>query len=116
MFLHPAESFFQNTQGFFLLIYFRVVNIEQVLQLASVIPVLQVNIERNVLLSITVVIVFIKLKIKQQNAGRFNLLHQTIVACAEAVKFVLKAKPQSIVVDADHSIDLNPRDPMNHKV
>lgn len=45
-----------------------------------------------------------------------NLLHQTVVAHAEAVKFVFKAKPQSAVVDADHSIDFNPRDAVNLKV
>lgn len=46
----------------------------------------------------------------------FYLLHQTVVTCAEAVKFVLKAKPQSIVADADDSIDLNPRDAVIHEV
>lgn len=51
-----------------------------------------------------------KTKPKQQISVSFNLLCQTIVAHTEAVKFVLKAKPQSAVVDADHFIDFNPRD------
>lgn len=36
---HSSESFFDYTQDFFLVIFFRVRNIEQVLQLAPVIPV-----------------------------------------------------------------------------
>lgn len=61
-----------------------------------------------------------KVKKTQQNKNNkslsLNLLRQTIVAHTEAVKSVLKAKPQSAVVDADHSIDFNPWDAVNLKV
>lgn len=55
VFFHCLESFFDNIREVFLLIFFRVRNIEQVLQLASVIPVF---IQRNV----TVLTIIIKLK------------------------------------------------------
>lgn len=46
----------------------------------------------------------------------FNLLCQSLVAHAEAVKLVLKAKPQSAVVDADHSVDFDSGDAVDLKV
>lgn len=57
-----------------------------------------------------------KLKKKKPNLLSCNLLRQTIAAHTEAVKSVLKAKPQSAVADADHSIDFNPRDAVNLKI
>lgn len=57
-----------------------------------------------------------KLKKKKKNLLSFNLLRQTIAAHTEAVKSVLKAKPQSAVADADHSIDFNPRDAVKLKI
>lgn len=54
-------------------------------------------------------------KTKQANQS-FNLLCRAIVAHAEAVKSVLKAQPQSAVVDADHPADVNPGDAVSLKV
>lgn len=109
VFFHSLESFFDNIREVFLLVFFRVRNIEQVLQLASVIPVF---IQRNAIM----LTIIIKLKKKQQIKVVLNLLRQASVGCAEAIVFVLKAKPQSSVVDADDSIDLNPRDSVTCKV
>lgn len=47
-----------------------------------------------------------------------NLLwiESRLFAGQKGVKFVLKAKPQSTVVDADNSVDLNASDAVNLKV
>lgn len=65
VFFHSLESFFDNIQEVFLLVFFRVRNIEQVLQLASVIPVFT---QRNV-----IVLIIITLKNPPKNQSVFEL-------------------------------------------